>query len=96
LIGKVHDLNPTPQDLKPRVLATNIDFEDGTCSIELVQEVASQFGLHKVDADQMIADVARATQTWCEVAKTVGVRSADIKRMESAFEHDDLYRALRL
>ncbi|WP_076790882.1 type II toxin-antitoxin system HipA family toxin [Chlorobium sp. KB01] len=95
-LSPVYDLNPTPQDLKPRVLSTNIDFEDGTCSIELVQEVASQFGLHKVDADRMIADVARATQTWCEVAKTVGARSADIKRMESAFEHDDLYRALRL
>ncbi len=31
-----------------------------------------------------------------EVAKTVGARPAEIKRMESAFEHDDLSRALRL
>ncbi len=31
-----------------------------------------------------------------EMAKTVGARPAEIKRMESAFEHDDLSRALRL
>lgn len=95
-LSPVYDLNPTPQDLKQRVLATNIDFEDGTCSIELVREVAPLFGLQKVNADRMIADVARATQSWRDVAKTVGARSAEVKRMESAFEHDDLYRALRL
>ena len=44
----------------------------------------------------MIYDVAHVTQTWAEMAKAVGARPAEIKRMESAFEHDDLYRALRL
>jgi len=31
-----------------------------------------------------------------EMAKTVGARSVEIKRKESAFEHDDLSRALPL
>jgi hypothetical protein len=31
-----------------------------------------------------------------EMAKTVGARPSEIKRMESAFEHDDLALALRL
>jgi serine/threonine-protein kinase HipA len=96
MLSPVYDLNPTPQDLKPRVLSTAIDLEDGTCSIELVRDVAHYFGLKKADAAMMISDVAHVTQTWGEVAKTVGARPAEIKRMESAFEHDDLYRALRL
>lgn len=95
-LSPVYDLNPTPQDLKPRVLTTHIDFYDGTCSIELVREVAPLFGLHKADADRLISAVAHATQTWREVAKTVGARSAEIRRMASAFEHDDLNRALSL
>ena len=95
-LSPVYDLNPTPQDLKPRILTTAIDFEDETCSIELVREVAPLFGLQTADADRIISKVAQATQTWGAVAKTVGARSAEIKRMASAFEHNDLYQALRL
>ncbi|MGB7511354.1 MAG: hypothetical protein WBP54_08730 [Pelodictyon phaeoclathratiforme] len=62
----------------------------------LVRDVAHYFGLQKADADRMISEVAHVTQTWGEGAKTVGARPAEIKRMESAFEHDDLYCALRL
>jgi serine/threonine-protein kinase HipA len=36
------------------------------------------------------------TATWRETAKAVGARSAEITRMASAFEHDDLTRALAL
>lgn len=36
------------------------------------------------------------TATWRETAKTVGARSAEINRMASAFEHEDLKRALAL
>ena len=96
ILSPVFDLNPTPQDLKPRILTTSIDLEDGTCSIGLVRDVAHYFGLQKGDADRMISDIARVTRTWDDVAKTVGARSAEIKRMESAFEHDDLDHALRL
>jgi serine/threonine-protein kinase HipA len=95
-LSPVYDLNPTPQDMKPRILTTNIDFEDGTCSIDLVREVAPLFGLNKADANRAIFEVAHATKTWRDVAKNVGARTAEIKRMESAFEHDDLYQALRL
>ncbi|NTW55628.1 MAG: HipA domain-containing protein, partial [Chlorobiaceae bacterium] len=96
ILSPVFDLNPTPQDLKPRILSTAIDLEDGTCSIGLVRDVAHYFGLQKGDADRMISDIARVTRTWGDVAKTVGARLAEIKRMESAFEHDDLDHALRL
>jgi len=96
ILSPAYDLNPTPQDVKPRVLSTNIDFEDGTCSIELVREVAYLFGLRKADSDHIIYDIAHFTENWRDVAQRVGARSAEIQRMESAFEHDDLDRALRL
>jgi len=34
--------------------------------------------------------------TWRDTARVVGARSAEIARMASAFEHDDLKRALAL
>jgi serine/threonine-protein kinase HipA len=40
--------------------------------------------------------VATATATWRDTAKAVGARSAEITRMASAFEHDDLKQALTL
>ena len=95
-LSPAYDLNPTPQDLKPRILTTHINFEDGTCSIELVRDVAPLFGLKKADAEQIISEVAHATQSWIDVAKRVGARTSEIKRMESAFEHDDLHKALSL
>lgn len=40
--------------------------------------------------------VTTVTATWRETAKVVGARSSEITRMASAFEHDDLTRALAL
>jgi serine/threonine-protein kinase HipA len=36
------------------------------------------------------------TATWRETARAAGARSAEINRMVSAFEHEDLRRALAL
>lgn len=44
----------------------------------------------------IIKEVATSTATWRETAKAVGARSAEINRMASVFEHDDLQRALAL
>ena len=41
-----------------------------------------------------VAEVASVTATWRDTAKAVDVRAAEINRMASAFEHDDLKRAL--
>jgi len=58
-------------------------------------ESASQFfGLTLPGARAIIKEVATVTATWRDTAKAVGARSAEIHRMASAFEHDDLRRAL--
>lgn len=96
LLSPAYDLSPVPTDLKARVLTTNIDLDEGTCSIDLLEAAAEFFGLALPQARAIIREVAMVTATWRDTAKVVGARSAEINRMASAFEHDDLKRALAL
>jgi len=92
-LSPAYDLNPTPTDMKARVLATNIDLDEGTCSLDLVESAAGLFGLGLPGARQIIREVGKAVAAWRDVAAQVGARAADISRMATAFEHDDLARA---
>lgn len=95
-LAPAYDLNPVPTDLKARVLTTNIDLDEGTCSIDLLEEAAMFFGLSLAQARAIIKEVAAVTTTWRDTAKEIGARLAEINRMASAFEHGDLRRALAL
>ncbi len=95
-LSPAYDLNPTPTDVKARILTTNIDLDEGTCSLDLLQDAAEFFGLSLKQARATIREVAHVTRTWQSVAEEVGCRRAEIARMASAFEHDDLRAALRL
>lgn len=95
-LSPAYDLNPVPTDLKARVLTTNIDLDEGTCSTELLESAAGYFGLGIEPARSIIREVAKVTATWRQIAQRVGARAAEITRMASAFEHDDLRRALAL
>lgn len=96
VLSPAYDLNPVPADIKARVLTTNIDLDEGTCSIDLLEASAGYFGLGLAPARAIVAEVAAATKTWRDVARQTGARAAEIDRMASAFEHDELERALRL
>ena len=96
VLSPAYDLNPTPTDVKARILTTNIDLDEGTCSVELLETAAEFFGLSLKQARATIREVADVTRTWQAVAQEVGSRRAEIARMASAFEHDDLSAALRL
>lgn len=96
VLSPAYDLNPTPVDVKARILATNIDLDEGTCSVELLEESAEYFGLGLKAARAVIREVAEATRAWQSVAEAVGARRAEIARMSSAFEHEDLQVALQL
>ena len=96
-LSPAYDLNPTPVDLKARILTTSIDLDDGTCSLDLVRSVAPYFGsLDGTDAREIIRAVAGSVARWRTVAASVGVAPRQIDRMASAFEHDDLRQALVL
>lgn len=92
-LSPAYDLNPTPTDLKARILSTNIDLDEGTCSLDLAQDVCTYFGFGLNRAREIIRDVAAAVSCRREVAAAAGARPAEIRRMESAFEHEDLRKA---
>ena len=95
-LSPAYDLNPVPGDLKARVLTTCIDLDEGTCSLDLLEESSEYFGLGLGQARAIIKEVAAVTATWREVAAMVGAKPTAIERMASAFEHEDLTRALAL
>lgn len=95
-LSPVYDLNPTPVDLRKRILTTNINLDEGTCDLDLVLSVAEYFGLNRAAARESVKSVATATGSWREVAANAGASAAEIRRMASAFEHDDLGKAQAL
>ncbi|MCB2107035.1 MAG: type II toxin-antitoxin system HipA family toxin [Rhodobacteraceae bacterium] len=94
-LSPAYDLNPTPVDVKPRVLSTAIDEEDATASLELALGVAPQFGLSAQQAKDIAREVGRAVLGWREEAAQHGLTRREIDRMASAFEHDDLKLAVK-
>ena len=95
-LSPAYDLNPVPEDLKARVLSTNIDLEESTCSIDLLEASAGYFALSLGEARVILKEVAAATSTWRDVARQAGAPAKEIHRMASAFEHDALHQALAL
>lgn len=89
-LSPAYDLNPVPVDIKPRVLSTTIDMNDGTASMELAFEVAGYFGLDPKGAKRVAGQVGKAAAGWRTLAKKLGIRAAEIDRMASAFEHEEL------
>lgn len=95
-LSPAYDLNPTPADLKARILTTSIDLTEATCSLDLLQSAAGVYGLTLAQARSIIREVAAVTATWRQVAQAVGARPSEINRMASAFEHEDQARAVAL
>lgn len=95
-LAPAYDVNPVPTDIKPRVLATAIDLDDGTASLDLAMGVAGYFELEDAKAREITREVGQAVSGWREEAVRAGLASGQIDRMASAFEHDDLRAALDL
>ncbi len=93
-LAPAYDLNPVPTDIKPRVLSTAIDLDDGSASLELALSVADYFGLKQAEARQIAREVGRAVARWRDEAASQGLTRSEIDRMASAFEHEDLRAAL--
>jgi len=88
-LAPAYDLNPVPVDIKPRVLTTAIDLDDGTASLDLAMGVADYFRLTVSEARGIVAEVEGAVAKWRDVASGLGLRAAEVDRMASAFEHND-------
>lgn len=92
-LSPAYDMNPCPVDVRPRVHALAIDDTDPTASLDTAMEVAPRFGLTSADARAISREVGAAVGTWRAVAKGFKLNTAQIDRMASAFEHDDLSTA---
>jgi len=90
ILSPAYDLNPTPTDLKQRILSTNISLDEGTCSIDLALSQAELFGLNLDQSRDIVRQVGKAVTSWRKIASDVGVSQSEQDRMSSAFEHDDL------
>jgi serine/threonine-protein kinase HipA len=83
-----------PTDIKPRILSTAINEDDNTASLALAMQVAGYFELDAVKARAIAAEVGKAVSKWRDEAARHGLTKAEIDRMASAFEHDDLKAAV--
>jgi serine/threonine-protein kinase HipA len=89
-LSPAYDLNPVPTDIKPRILATAINEDDNTASLPLALDVAGYFELDGASARKIAAEVGNAVANWRDEAGRHGLSKAEIDRMASAFEHEDL------
>ena len=94
-LSPAYDLNPVPTHVRPRILTTNISEDDGTASLPLAMSVAKYFELDADKANEISEKVGRAVSKWRNEADRHGIGKNEIDRMASAFEHEDLKKALR-
>ena len=94
-LSPAYDMNPVPIEIRPRVLTTAIDMDDRTASLDLALSVVRDFNLSDQDANKIISEVGHVVSKWREIAMSFSLSKREINRMASAFEHDDLYKAIQ-
>lgn len=94
-LSPAYDLNPTPTDIKPRILSTAIDLIDPSASLDIAVSVAHYFDLDNLQAKKILKEVGSATALWREDAAKLKIKKTEIDRMASAFEHEDLQKAIK-
>lgn len=93
-LSPAYDLNPTPQDIKPRILSTAIDLIDPSASIDLALDVAHYFELNEIQSKKILREVGEATALWHKEAEKLKMKKTELDRMASAFEHEDLKKSI--
>lgn len=94
-LSPAYDLNPMPTDIKPRILSTAIDLIDPTASLDLAANVAHYFDLSSSYVKKTFKEMAAVTALWRKEAIRLKLKKVEIDRMASAFEHEDLQKAIR-
>lgn len=91
-----YDMNPETEPRKPRELLLSIDGIDNSATLDIVMDVAADFGLSREDARRDAKHMADVVATWRERAKKMRLPAKEIDKMRDAFEHEALESALRL
>ena len=86
-LSPIYDINPTPRDVKAKILSTKIDFSNFTADTNIALSVCKEFSLTLARAKEIIAGVESVvSKEWREVAKNFGIKRNEIDYMASAFE----------
>ena len=92
-LSPAYDLNPVPTDVKPRIHSLTLNELQDEASLDTALSVAPAFGLTQSKALAIVTEVGTAVARWREAATQCGLTRAQIERMDSAFEHEDLKKA---
>ena len=95
-LAPAFDLNPTPAEVRERALSLAINEMDNTASLAIAMDVAEHFGLKAKEARAIALEVGVAIKEWRVTARHFHLSAAEMDRMASAFEHDDLLSSLKL
>lgn len=96
-LAPVFDVNPVPLEARARVLSTPVWVDgDPTASLEIALEHAAHFRLDDEQARAVMSEVGDAVAEWRDVAARHALTEREIRRMSSAFEHEDLERAVAI
>ena len=88
-LSPAYDMNPTPLDVKARILSLAIDEADDTASLDVAFGMARQCGLKLPAARAIAVEVQTAVAQWRHCAASYGLNARDVARMASAFEHEE-------
>lgn len=81
-LSPAYDVNPCAYG---NGLTLNISEKDNTQDLQLALSVAEFFRLDNKMAEAIMGEVKQAVKKWPEVAKTLGISSAEQERMKRAF-----------
>ena len=82
-LSPAYDINPS-NDRNQLTLAINE--VETTCDVSIALEAHAEYGLSKIEADQIIEKATAAVASWRSEAALVGIPKADQELMAAAFE----------
>ncbi|SEA11067.1 serine/threonine-protein kinase HipA [Pseudobutyrivibrio sp. ACV-2] len=82
-LSPMYDVNP---DIYGEYLSLNVDNDDSLIDFELAIKAAPYYGIKKVAADQICAEINRiVVDNWETLAKKYGISRGEIERMSIVF-----------
>ncbi|MEX0361008.1 MAG: HipA domain-containing protein, partial [Allomuricauda sp.] len=85
VLSPAYDLNPS---IEKDGLSLNIDMDDNALDFNLAKSVGQYFRLSEEEMQTILNEVLTAVKDWKDVAKTMGIKNAEIQLMEGAFRWD--------
>jgi serine/threonine-protein kinase HipA len=83
LLSPAYDINPS---VDRNELSLAINEVDTACEVSIAREAHNDYGLSKIEAEEIIAAASEAVASWRREATQLGIPKAEQELMASAFE----------